>query len=171
MKRGLLFAVGLFTIVVLSAQDQFWYRYTFDDLVDELNLQVNRPVERWLKLQPLVRDDYLHYDLVIADEDIELRILVLPDPIEAVWPQIEFTRVLTHIADNSIAAQYEIQQIASDSSDWSMSAGFRPKEWFSQRSTGRIWSHYRHDSALLIVIALYDDEEVWREDYFDFVCW
>lgn len=170
MRTLLLVTCILFSILA-PAQDQFWYRYTFDELVDKLNLKVNRPVERWLKLQPLVRDDYLHYDLVVADDDIELRVLVLPDPIQSVWPQIEFTRVLTHIGTNEADGQYDIQQITSDSTDWSMSAGFRPKEWFSESKIGRIWSHYRSDQALIIVIGLYDDDEVWREDYFDFITW
>ncbi len=156
----------------LSAQHGIAYTVAFDELIDRLDLEMNLPVERWLKLQPILGDEYLDYQLVVRDDSLEFRVLVLEDPIQAIYPHIEFQRTLTHVASNGVMDSIHIEQHITSRPqpyDWSVRAAFRPKEDFSTMSQARLWAQYKENKALVLIIALYDNPAHWDDRYFDFL--
>jgi|GEM_PF-4027737 len=157
--------------VALSAQSSAAYSVSFDKILTENNLKLEVPVERWLKLQPILSDEYLQYKLVIADSDIEFRVVIEKEPVPTIWPHLEYSRILTHIASNSLGGAYILSTLsgASAHSDWHMSAEFEPKETFSIKSHGKVWSYFKEDHALITIIALYDDLDTWQDSYYNFI--
>lgn len=155
----------------MSAQGGIMYSVSFDKMLTELNLSVEVPVERWLKLQAILSDDYLQYQVVLADQDIELRVVVKKDPIPSIWPHLEYSRILAHVASNSLGGEYLFSTLegASEHSDWHMSADFAPKISFSERAHGKMWSYFKDGRGLVTVIALYDDPDTWRDSYYNFI--
>ena len=158
----LLFLCPLIMCHQIGAQDDFIFTKKFTKKIAKHNLEFYLPVERWLKVSPIVQDEYLKYDMVLhSPPNVEVRLIIDEDH-SKLYPNIEIVKTMAHISSNDDDAIIEITEYPSQRSkdlygaDFVLYADFNPKESFSTYRNGRLMCLYKEGNALIKYILLYD---------------
>ncbi|MEL6941243.1 MAG: hypothetical protein AAFO82_01120, partial [Bacteroidota bacterium] len=118
------------------------------------------------------------YDFAIRSrkEKLEIRYILQPyqntNPL-ATLPNIEFLKLLTHLASNDTEASpmaiHEIRNIELEESfqaDWGRYAFFQPKGAFAQWPHAKLLSLYKADQGLVHILFLYKKPSIALDNRF-----
>lgn len=160
----ILVMVCVISFTKVNSQDDFLYTKKFTKLLDRHNLEFYLPVERWMKITNLKKDDYLEYDAVFhSPPNVEVRLLIDKDA-HHLFPNIEIVKLIAHISTNEEDAMVEITEYPSGMSqerygaDFALYADFTPKASFTSYPYGRLLCLYKEGGSLVRYIILYDDQ-------------
>ncbi len=148
----------------LQSQDDFLYTKKFTRLLERHHLEFYLPVERWMKLSTVQRDEYLRYDAVFhSPPNVEVRLIIDKDT-DLLFPNIEIVKLISHITTNEEDTFIEITEYPSGMSeerygaDFVLYADFKPKESFTSYPYGRLLCLYKEGGSLVKYIMLYDGQ-------------
>ena len=158
--------VGLYMVQMpLFAQtNPIQYTASFTKTINKYGLEVYEPVEQWLHVYPLEKDDFMKYDLVLQNDinDFEVRYRIRP--YRGKWkriPQaIEINRLVTSISSNEEGAEIYMAFPDSTYAHQEFNAAschiarFSPKLSFSEKPFGSILSIQARDGTCVDVIVL-----------------
>ena len=149
--------------------DPITYTASFTKTIERLGIEIYEPVEEWLHVHPLDKDDFMKYDLVLQNDvnDFEARYRIRP--FRGKWKripqQIEVNRLASSIASNdppsdiymSFPDSLYAREIYNAQS--CHIARFVPKRSFSEKPYGAILSIKSDDgTAVDIIILTYDPD-------------
>ena len=155
------------------SQDPIIYTQAFTHKLEKCGLEFYQPTENWLRPTPLIEDEYLEYDLVLAGDDgYEMRIIINEDSKKvSQHPPVHLNRIISNAATNSETALIGIRpfndHLAKEhfNAEWGVIADFTPKELFSSGyAKARIVCFFKSGRALVTYIILYNEEV---DRYFD----
>lgn len=156
--------LGIGTNTFISAQSSFVFTKSFDKKLRKYQLEFYEPVESWLKPTPLIKDDFMKYDIVFHNPpSTEIRIAIDKDH-RRLYPNVEITRILSHISSNSDDTFIELTQYPARmakeryGADLVLYADFTPKYSFATHRNGRLLFLYKEGKALVKYIILYEDD-------------
>lgn len=167
-NKSLLISIILCGSLSLLAQEAITYTKSFTTKLQRNGIDFFQPVERWLHVANIKKDDYMKYDLVLQDEaDLEVRVRIIEDSkLFSKHPHIEVMRMMATMATNDQDADILISQMDPEmvsevySADWGLFADFVPKIGFSTYPKGRVLCLYKEGRALVNYIILHDEDEL-----------
>jgi len=176
MKK-LLIIIILFSTLPAIAQ-RIDYSTEFLQKLTQMSLEMVEPIESDYRDVWVLQNEVHTYDFAIRSrkEKLEIRYILQPyndnNPLAAL-PDIEFLKLLTHLACNdSEASPMAIHGIAEKDlqenfqADWGKYAFFQPKGTFAQWPHAKLLSLYKADEGLVHILFLYKKPSIALDNRF-----
>ena len=151
-----------------TAPNEIVYTASFTKKIEKAHIDIYEPVESWLHVYPLDKDEYMHYDLVLQNDrnDFEVRYRIRPE--KGRWKNVpqnmEVQRIITSIATNDPDANIRILKpepsffMETFNASDGIIAYFVPKLTYSEKRYGALISLEDPGNAAIDVIILYNDD-------------
>lgn len=153
----------------LLGQSEIVHTRSFTKKLQRASLEYLEPVEQYLHVVPLQRDEFMQYDLVLEDDRGEFEMRFRIRRINKHWRQIpqhvEIGRLVASMATNmddaDIAMEFPDPEFLRMhfNADEGLFAHFQPKASFSDKPHGTLVSLFAQDKAVVDVVLLYRDPQ------------
>lgn len=147
---------------------QIIYTRDFTEKLANANIHFIAPLDSWYKVTAPCQDQYNSYDLCLVSEkdSAELKYIILDekDTRKIVYPQIHFMTKAHHLAINDEAYYLRVSPLPAQhildemKADWVGEVSFTPKKSISNKRYGKMYSIYKEDVGMAVVILFYNFE-------------
>jgi hypothetical protein len=164
-SSGFIFGMLLICHIPMA---QIIYTRDFTEKLLNANLRFTAPVESWYKVHAPCEDAYHSYDLCLVSEkdSAELKFIVLDEKAtrKIQFPQVHFMSQAYHIATNDEGYWLRVSPEPSDhvldklKADWAGEVSFIPKKTITDKRFGKMYSIYKEETGMVVVILFYNHE-------------
>lgn len=162
---GILFGMLIFCRLSMA---QIIYTRDFTEKLANANIRFTVPSSGWFKVLAPCEDAYHSYDLCLVSEkdSADLKIIVLDEKStrKIQFPQVHFMSMVYHLATNDdeywlrVSPELTAHALELLKADWAGEVSFIPKKTISDKKYGKIYSVYREDTGMAVVILFYNHE-------------
>jgi len=161
-------SMTMVVLSVLDSQAQILYTRDFTAKLRAATLSLSLPDSTWYNVIVPCADKYNRYDLcLVSDRDsAELKYILLDDRAaqKIVFPEIHFMNRLTNLATNDDSQWMRTRsfstRVLTDSlrADWAGEMSFTPKSTLTGKKNGKLYSIYRENTGMALVVLFYNHE-------------
>ncbi len=147
---------------------QIKYTASFTRSLEKAGISYIAPLEQWLHVAAPPDHEYMQYDLVLQNDrnDFEVRYRIHPNRRSelSIPPSVTVSRLIASIASNDEANEIRVVILSEEilkvfNADRGVIAYFTPKDEFTEKPYGAVFSLYAEDRRAIDVVLLYTNPE------------